>query len=86
MALLIKTKTKKEEKVVKDFLNTLDIDFQTYVAEDAVPYTTRSRFKKVLNSTEKQILDDLGQSVNFVNKYIKGKIKTKSFNQVLNEL
>ncbi|MES1221297.1 MAG: DUF2683 family protein, partial [Bacteroidota bacterium] len=35
MTLIVKTKSKKQEKTVKDFLTNLDIDFETKVEEDA---------------------------------------------------
>jgi hypothetical protein len=84
MALIINIKTKKEEKIVKDFLTQLDIDFQTIAEEGTVEYTTLS--KKALSHKEKKILNDLEQSVDFVNKYKRGKIKARSINQLLNEL
>lgn len=84
MAIIVKTKSKKQEKAVKDFLNNHDIEFQTYAAEEAAPYIIKSSKKKT--AKEKQILNNLDQSVDFVNKYKKGKIKSKSFNQLLNEL
>ena len=84
MALIIKIKTKKQEKAVKDFLAENDIEFQTLAEEDATPYKTTP--KKPLTPKEKKILNNLDQSVDFVNKYKKGKTKAKSINQLLNEL
>ena len=52
------------------------------VEEDAAVYKTSP--KKKLTEKEKQILDNLPQSVDFVKKYNKGKIKAKSINQLLN--
>ena len=52
------------------------------VEEDAAVYKTSP--KKKLTEKEKQILDNLPQSVAFVKKYSKGKIKAKSINQLLN--
>ena len=54
------------------------------VEEDAAVYKTSP--KKKLTEKEKQILDNLSQSIDFVKKYSKGKTKTKSINQLLNEL
>lgn len=76
MRLIINTKTKKEEKVVKDFLTSRDIDFQTKAEEDAAPY--KSKPKKTLSQKEKNILNNLDESVDFVKKYKKGKTKAKS--------
>jgi hypothetical protein len=84
VARIINLKTKKQEKVVKEFLNDLDIEFQTIAEEDAAPYKTMP--KKPLTQKEKKILKGIDQSVDFVNKYKKGKTKAKSFNQLLNEL
>jgi hypothetical protein len=41
---------------------------------------------KKLSTKEKKILDDLEESVDFVNKFKKGKTKAKSINQLLDEL
>jgi TRAP-type C4-dicarboxylate transport system substrate-binding protein len=84
MKLIVNPKTKKEEKAVKNFLTSLDIDFQTRVEEEAAPY--RTRHKKIFSQKEKKILNNLDKSVDFVNKYKRGKAKTKSLNQLLNEL
>lgn len=84
MAIIVNIKTKKQEKVVKAFLSELDIDFQTLAEEDEAPYKTNP--KKLLTPKEKKILSDLDKSVDFVNKYKKGKTKAKSLNQLVNEL
>jgi hypothetical protein len=83
MKLVINPKTKKQETAVKKFLDSEDINF-SIVAEDAAVYKTSP--KKKLTDKEKQILDNLSQSVEFVKKYRKGKTKVKSINQLLNEL
>jgi hypothetical protein len=54
------------------------------VEEDAAVYKTSS--KKKLTSKEKEILDNLSHSIDFVKKFSKGKAKAKSINQLLNEL
>jgi hypothetical protein len=81
VAIIINAKTKKQEKVVKDFLNHLDIEFQTIAEEEQAAYKTNP--KKPLSPKEKKILNNLDQSVDFVNKYKKGKIKTPSKEQIL---
>jgi hypothetical protein len=83
MKLIVNPKTKAQEKVIKAFLEDLDIEF-TKVEEDPVPYKIAP--KKSLTQKEKKILESLDESVNFVNKYKKGKTRTKSLNQLLNEL
>jgi hypothetical protein len=84
VAIIVNIKNKKQAKIVKDFLNQLDIEFQTIAEEEAAPYKIIP--KKTLTSKEKKILKDIDQSVDFVIKYKKGKGKAKSFNQLLNEL
>jgi uncharacterized protein YktB (UPF0637 family) len=71
------------EKVVKTFLDDLDIEF-SIVEEEAAVYKTSPA--KQLTKKEKQILENLSKSVDFVNKHRKGKVKAKPFNQFLNEL
>ena len=83
MKMIVNPKTKKQEKAVKTFLTDLDIDF-TVAAEDAAIYKTTP--SKKLTAKEKKILDNLGQSVDYVNNYRKGKTKAKSLNQLLTEL
>ena len=68
MAIIVKTKTKKQEKIIKAFLESHDIDF-IKVEEEKVPYETR----RSKSSGKKEILDDIEKSVEFVNKYKKGK-------------
>lgn len=83
MKLIVNPKNKKQEKIAKDLLAGAAIDF-TIVQEDAVPYKTSA--KKQLSKKEKNILENLEQSVTFVNKYKKGNAKAKSLKQLLNEL
>ena len=83
MAFVIKTKNKQQEKAVKAFLDENEIDYSK-VEEDVVAYTSRT--KKPHGKKEKAILKDLEQSVEFVNKHKKGKVKAKSLKQLLDEL
>ncbi len=41
---------------------------------------------KKLSAKEKKVLTDLDEAVSFANRYKKGKVKTKSFKQLLDEL
>ena len=84
MAIMVKIKNKKQEKAVKDFLNENDVEFQTIAEEDEPLYKTT--IKKSLTAKERKVLKDIEQSVDFVNKYKKGKTKAKAFNQLMNEL
>lgn len=72
MALIVKTKTKQQEKAVKAFLDSMDIDF-TKAEEEEAPY--RTSMKRPPGIKEKKILNDLDKSVDFVNKNKKGKQK-----------
>jgi hypothetical protein len=84
MAIIVKIKNKKQEKAVTDFLNDKDIEFQNILEEDAAVYKTTP--KKTYTTKEKKILKSIGESVDFVKQYRKGKTKAKSFNQLMNEL
>jgi hypothetical protein len=83
MKLIVKPHSKKQEKTIKQFLDEHDVAFTVVNEEQAVYKTTP---KKQLNKKEKQVLDNLSYSVEFVKKYNKGKAKAKSINQLLNEL
>jgi hypothetical protein len=52
---IVKTKSKKEEKVVEAFLSSLEIDFHTQEQEDKVLYKTMEEDRKtrLLNEDEK---------------------------------
>jgi inosine/xanthosine triphosphate pyrophosphatase family protein len=84
MAIIVNTRNKKKEKIIKDFLTDMDVEFQTIVEEEEVPHKINP--KKSQSAKEKKILKDIDQSVDFVNKYTKGKIKAKSLNDLLNAL
>lgn len=83
MKFIVKPHSKKQEKVVKEFLDNHDVEFTVVNEEQAIYKTTP---KKQLTKKEKKVLDELSQSVEFVKKYNKGKAKAKSINQLLNEL
>lgn len=83
MKLVVNPKTRKQEKAVKEFLDNHNVEF-TVVNEEQAIYKTSP--KKQLTKKEKQVLDSLSQSVEFVKKYSKGKARAKSINQLLNEL
>lgn len=53
---IIKTKSKKEEKVVKAFLSSLDIDFHTEEQEEEALYEKMQTDRKtrLLNQNEKE--------------------------------
>ena len=80
MKLIVKPHSKKLGKTVKEFLDEHNVEF-TVVNEDQAVYKTTP--KKKLSQIEKQVLDNLSQSTEFLKKY---KVKAKSINQLLNEL
>lgn len=81
--MIVHTRSKKQEKHVQNFLEELDIAF-TIVEEDAGVY--KKHPPKSITKKESQLLDNLSQSVNFVIKHRKGKVKAKTLNQFLDEL
>ncbi|MFY7840512.1 MAG: hypothetical protein ACOVP7_09555 [Lacibacter sp.] len=52
--LVVKTKNKKEEKVVKAFLESLDIEYLTEVQEEQALYKAMQKGKKSKQLTEKE--------------------------------
>ena len=86
MKIIVHPKTKQEEKVVKTFLEDHLIDYMKLEEEPAIYQTKKSAKSKQMTKKEKNILHNLDESIDFVNKYKKGKAKAKSFNQLLNEL
>ena len=56
MTLIVETKNKNEEKVLKAFLNSLKIGFHTEAEEDAALYTAmaKGRKTKLLSKAEKE--------------------------------
>lgn len=57
MAIIVTPKNKKEEKVLKAFLNSLEIGFHSEADEDAALYNAMQKGRKtnLLNKTEKEI-------------------------------
>ena len=55
MTLIVETKNKAQEKVLKAFLNSLEIGYRTEVEEDAALYAAmiNGRKTKLLSKTEK---------------------------------
>ena len=56
MTLIVNTKNKKEEKVLKAFLNSLEIGFHTEADEDAALYKAmiKGRKTKLLDTADKE--------------------------------
>lgn len=72
--LILKVKDKKKMPFLKQLLKHMD--FVEVVERPA----------KKLTAREKEILDDIEESVDFIKKYNKGEVKAKPFKQLLNEL
>ena len=72
--LILKIKNKKKVPFLKELLKQFDF------VEVVAPSSKKSKSKK------KEILDGIEKSVEFIKKYNKGKVKAKSFKQLLNEL
>ena len=72
--LILKVKDKKKMPFLKQLLKHMD-----FVEVVEVP-------AKKLTAREKEILDDIEESVDFIKKYNKGEVKAKPFKQLLNEL
>lgn len=72
--LIVKVKRKDKIPFIKELLHHLP--FVEVIERDS----------KKLSYQKKKNLKDLDESVEFVAKYNKGKVKAKSFNELLNEL
>ena len=72
--LILKIKNKRKMPFLKELLKHMD--FVEVVEHPG----------KKLTAREKEILDGIEESVEFVKKHIKGEVKAKSFKQLLNEL
>jgi oligoribonuclease (3'-5' exoribonuclease) len=82
MKMIVNTKSKKQEKAIKNFFQENDIDF-SIVEEDAAVY--KATVAKKLTKKEQQILDNLSKSVDFVNNKREREIKARPLNEFLNE-
>ena len=51
--IIVKAKNKKQEKVVKDFLESQDIDYNSVLREDAAVYTTKKTARPKKNNKAK---------------------------------
>ncbi|MFI5188061.1 MAG: hypothetical protein ACHQF0_15125 [Chitinophagales bacterium] len=83
MKLIVKPKTKKEEKVIKTFLENHSIDYLK-LEEDAAIYEKEPKAKS-LSEKEKNTLKNPDGSVDLINKYKKEKL-SKTNIKFINEL
>lgn len=54
MDLFVKTRNKKEEKIVKAFLNSLDMDYFTEIQEEKALYEAMKEGKQTRRLTQKE--------------------------------
>lgn len=85
--IIIKTKNKKQEKAVKYFLESQDIDYCSVVQEDAAVYTIKKTARPKKNSKAKQrLIAEIKEAVAYINLVKQGKRKAMPAKQLLDEL
>lgn len=85
--IIIKTKNKKQEKIVKAFLESQDIDYSSVVKEDAAVYTTKKKAEPKKNSKAKErLITEIKEAVKQVNLIKQGKLKARPIQELLDEL
>jgi hypothetical protein len=73
--LILNIKSKSKVPFLKELLKRMEF---VEIVEIVEPKKTGSR--------KKQLLNDIGEAVDFVNKHKAGKVKAKTIQQLLNEL
>jgi hypothetical protein len=85
--IIVKAKNKKQEKAVKEFLESRDIDYSSVVQEDAVVYKTRKKVRPEKNSKAKEkLIAEIKEAVKQVNLIKQGKLKARPVQELLDEL
>ncbi len=85
--IIVKTKTKKQEKTVKAFLESQDIDYSSVAQEDAAVYAPKRAVKRKKNSRAKErLIAEIKEAVRFINLVKEGKRKARPAKELLNEL
>ena len=85
--IIVKTKNKKQEKVVKDFLESRAIDYSSVVQEDAAAYTTKKPIRHKKNSKAKEkLISEIKEAVRQINLIKQGKLKARPVQELLDEL
>jgi hypothetical protein len=85
--IIVKTKNKKQEKVVKDFLESRAIDYSSVVQEDAAVYTTKKIVRRKKNSKAKEkLIAEIKEAVRQINLIKQGKLKARPVQELLDEL
>lgn len=85
--IIVKTKNKKQEKVLLAFLESQDIDYSSVVQEDAAVYTTPKKAVPKKNSKAKEkLIAEIKEAVKQVNLIKQGKLKARPIQELLDEL
>ena len=85
--IIVKTKNKKQEKAVKDFLKRQDIDYSPVVQEDAPVYRTRKKaIQKPTNKAKEKLIAEIKEAVKQINLIKEGKLKARPVQELLDEL
>jgi hypothetical protein len=86
--IIIKIKNKKQEKVVKAFLENQDIDYSSIAEEDAAVYTTKKKEKrpKKTSKAKERLIAEIKEAVKQINLIKEGKLKARPIQELLDEL
>lgn len=85
--IIVKTKNKKQEKVVKDFLESRAIDYCSVTQEDAAVYTTKKTVKhKKTSKAKEKLIAEIKEAVRQINLIKQGKLKARPVQELLDEL
>ncbi len=85
--IIVKTKNKKQEKAVKAFLKSQDIDYSSVVPEEAAAYRTKKDTRPKKNSKAKEkLISEIKEAVRQVNLIKQGKLKARPVQELLDEL
>ncbi len=77
---MVSTDDKKSEKVLKAFLNALELNYEIKSKDEVEPKV------RPFNKKEKQIYESLKSSLTDIKKWERGELELKSAKDLLNEL
>lgn len=85
--IIIKAKNKKQEKAVKEFLDSHDIDYSSVIQEEPAAYITKkTTTSKKHNKAKEKLIAEIKEAVKYINLVKQGKRKAKSAKELLDEL
>ena len=84
--IIVKAKNKKQEKAVKDFLESQDIDYNSVVQEDAAGYIIKKARPKKNSKAKERLIAEIKEAVKQVNLIKQGKLKGRPIQELLDEL